>query len=178
MINAEIIEGVVIGFSSGVILSLFFGGMGYVNKYIKRRNQIRYFAQLILKYRALIHNAKGTYFAKEVQRSEFCKAYYEDMTRQLDSTLTNRSSRLSYDEIKEVRDVFDTDLFPGVVLNDRGYDNIFDGQESIKWLKRPYSFCGEESGLVEKNDPELKKSGHVPPSMIESARNPRHFGLR
>ena len=138
MISAKIIEGVVIGVSSGLILSLFVWVKDFANKRVERREQIKYLAQLIAKYRDLIYNAETVYLPpmnREVQRSEFCKAYYEDMRRQLEAAFQNRTSRLSYDEIKKVRDAFYTDLFPTVVLNDKAYNNIFEELKSIKWLK-------------------------------------------
>ena len=140
MISANIIEGVVIGVSSGLILSLFFGGKDFVNKRIERQDQIKYLVQLITKYRDLICKADTEYLpavGQKAQKSELRKAYYDDLRRQLEAALQNRTSRLSYDEIKEVRDVFFTDLFPSVVLNDEGYNNIFEGLKSIKWLKLP-----------------------------------------
>ena len=140
MISAEIIEGIVIGVSSGIILSLFFGGKNYINKHVERRDQIKFLAQILVKNRDLIFNAKSMRHPLsgiEAKREEVRKAYFEDMRRQLESVLQNRASRLSYDEIKEVKDIFFTDLFPDVVLNEKGYESIFNNLEAIKWLNLP-----------------------------------------
>ena len=112
----------------------------FVKNYIERRDQIRYLVNLIVKYRDLILNAQTIYVSsidREIKREEICKAYFEDMRKQLESALEDRSSQLSYDEIKGVRGVFFTDLYPTVILNDKGYDAIFKELESIKWLKIP-----------------------------------------
>ena len=136
----DIIEGIVIGVSSGIILSLVFLAKDITNKFVERREQIRYLSNLIAKSRDRIHDAKTEYFPevkKEVTRAEFCKMYYDEMRKELEPVLKHRSSRLSYDEIKEVRKVFFTDLFPNAVLNEKGYEGMFKELESIKWLKLP-----------------------------------------
>ena len=69
------------------------------------------------------------------------KAYFDDMRRNVESILQERASRLSYDEVQEVRSAFFTDLYPDVILNDSGYNNIFTKLESIKWLKLSRRDC-------------------------------------
>ena len=140
MIMSETIVGILIAVLSGIILSLFLWPKDFVKNYMKRRDQIRYLVNLIVKYRDLILNARTIYVSnidQEIKREEICKAYFEDMRRQVESALKDRASQLSYDEIEDVRGVFFTDLYPTVILNDKGYDVIFKKLESIKWLKLP-----------------------------------------
>ena len=136
----KILEGIVIGVTSGIILSLFFWTTGRIENRIERRDQIRYLASVIETSRGLIYSAETIEITlgskkQRLERDDIRKTYYDDMRRQVDSILQGRASRLSYDEINEVRNVFYTDLYPTVVLNDKGYNNIFGKLESIEWLK-------------------------------------------
>ena len=138
----SVVEGILIGVSSGVILSLFFWVMNFVNKRNEKRNQIEYLRNEITKFRELIHQATELNLqlgSRSVNHSQaqVRKAYFEDMRRQMETILENRASHLSADEIMEVRQVFFTDLFPGVELNSSGYDSLFAELSNIKWLDLP-----------------------------------------
>ncbi len=138
----NIFEGLAIGVSSGIILSLCFWIKDLVNTRNERRNQIRYLSELLAKYRQMIYDASDFYahgLNKTCRKDDVRKAYYDYMRKKVQSTLDGRSSRLSFDEIEAVRTVFYTDLFPTVTvtLNEKGYDQIFDKLESFKWLKLP-----------------------------------------
>ena len=136
----KLLEGVVIGVSAGIILSLFFWARDFVKRRIERRDQIRYLASLIANFRELIYSAETIHISaisQTLTRDQIRKAHYDDMRRQLDSVLQGRSSCLSFDEINEVKLVFFTDLYPTVRLNDKAYEGIFGKLESIKWLKLP-----------------------------------------
>ena len=108
---------------------------------------MKYLANEMKKFRDLIHQATdlklqlGPQFVNHSQ-AQVRKAYFEDMRRQVETILENRASRLSADEIMDVRNVFFTDLFPGVELNSSGYDRLFselkhEGTDNWReWLHR------------------------------------------
>ena len=138
----SVVQGILIGVSSGAILTLFFGVMSFVNMRRERSDQVKYLANEMKKFRDLIHQATdlklqlGPQFVNHSQ-AQVRKAYFEDMRRQVETILENRASRLSADEIMDVRNVFFTDLFPGVELNSSGYDRLFSELSTIKWLDLP-----------------------------------------
>ena len=131
-------EGVVIGVSAGAILSLGTVGVTTIDRYFERRDQVQYLADLIDTYRSRIYGATDAYIEgpqRHVTREQRRKLYYDDMRRTVESVLRERSSRLSYDEVTEVRDVTAfSDVFPSVVLNEGAYDRIFGEFDSMEWL--------------------------------------------
>ena len=141
MISAKTIKAVVIGVSSGIIVSLFLGVNDFANKRIERQDQIKYLVQEITMYREFISNAEARYHRRakrEIQRRELQKAYYDNMRQKLEEALQNNASRLSFEEIKELRDVFlFIDSLPPNGFDDERYNYIFERLKSIKWLKLP-----------------------------------------
>ena len=144
----NILQGVLIGVSSGVVSGVILGFVFWMTDFVDNRNekrdQIQYLASEIAEYRELIYRATaldGTIEAtgkkRQVSKDDIRKAYYDSMRKEVDAILRERASSLTYDEIREVREVFYTDLYPGVVLNDTGYGQIFGRLESIKWLNLP-----------------------------------------
>ena len=140
----KVLEGVVIGVSSGFILGLAFWFLDFVKIRNERRDQMEHLAKTIERFRGLIYSANELEMTlkhgsqqQRISKDEIGKAYFDDMRRQVEGILRGRASRLSFDEIWEVRGVFYTDLFPTVLLNDRGYDQVFRKLESIQWLHLP-----------------------------------------
>lgn len=142
MLDKQLVfEGIIIGVSSGIVLGLFSWIGHSVRRYFSRREQIRYLRDLLVRFRDLIveaneihHRPSGRTFQRDVVQ----KAYYDDLRSQLKSTLNNRCSRLSYDEVREVQSVFFTHIPAEVILNEKGYNSIFAAVESMTWLKMPF----------------------------------------
>ena len=136
---ADILQGIVIGVCSGLILSLAF----WTNRRIERRSQIRFLAAVIASYRDKIYSAETLEVAmgdenRQFPRDAVRKAYFDDMRTQVESILQGTASHLSYDEITEVRGVFQhTDAHPTVILNDKGSGGVFGPLESSGWLRLP-----------------------------------------
>ena len=78
---------------------------------------------------------------RNIPRNEVQKSYLQWLHQQVQQILLGRASRLSFDEIQEIKQSFQTvELYPGWVPNDKGYDGIFGQLESITWLRlRPRS---------------------------------------
>lgn len=131
--------GVVSGTITGVILGIFFWVTGNIRLSVERRDQIRFLSSTIEGFRDQILSAEdiqATLGDQQVRyaKDDIRKAYFDDMRRNVESILQERASRISYDEIQDVRSVFFTDLYPGVILNDSGYNSIFTKLEELKWL--------------------------------------------
>ncbi len=138
----KIFGGIVIGVSSGIILSLFLWIKDLIVSCNERGEQIRHLSGLWVEYRQMIYDADDLHvptMGKPFRKNDMQKAYFDCMQKDVQSILDGRSSRLSFDEIAAVRAVFlfYTDFFPTVTLNEKGYDQIFDKLESLKWLKLP-----------------------------------------
>ena len=129
-------EGVVIGVSAGAILSLATAAIETIGNCRERREQVRYLAHLIDDYRSRIYSAADFEFRQQsATRDQMRKLYYDDMRRTVRSVLQERSSRLSYDEVMDVRSVFAPyDQYPTRIPSEEIYDSIFERLDSIEWL--------------------------------------------
>lgn len=150
-------EGVVIGVSSGLILSVVISAIGAVSGAIERRDQIRYLANLLTDYRDIIlYDRDETVssavkvitprYDSEAQAQVVVRwsLYDNNMRSRLESALQGRASRLSYDEIREVRNaalnhgdvVRRTAPDSGVqnFISEAGYRQLFRRLECIDWL--------------------------------------------
>lgn len=136
-------EGIVVGVTSGIILSLFFGLWNYVRNKLQRNNQVRFLASTIAEYRELIFSAKdveGPFPSAMPQPTgpNIKKAYFDYFVRRVDSIMRERSSQLSYEEVYSVLDIFRFHLIhPEYVLNDTGYERFFGRLETLDWLTLP-----------------------------------------
>ena len=71
-----------------------------------------------------------------IPRDEVRKAKLQWLHQQIQQILLGRASRLSFDEIQQVKQAFNTvELHPNWVPNEQGYDGIFNQLESIEWLR-------------------------------------------
>ena len=97
---------------------------------------MRYLARLIDDYRSRIYSAADFEFRQQsATRDQMRKVHYDGMRRTVRSVLRERSSRLSYDEVTDVRNVFAPyDQYPTRVLSEEIYDSIFEQLDSIEWL--------------------------------------------
>ena len=137
----NIIEGCIIGISSGIVVSLFVWLMRFIDNFRARRKQIKRINDIIVEFRKRIYSInkpfsfQGTPYSVDEQR----KASFDDMTRQLYSAIDSGSPNLSYDEIQEIRTPFVpyTDLYPDVRPNIGAFKEMFKTLEKIQWLKLP-----------------------------------------
>jgi len=135
--------GIVIGVSSGLILSLSSWGLSYLQDHNEKQDQIKYLASVIDRDRGLIYDEATIQrivenAPVETSRENVRKTFYVGMYRELESVFANRASQLSYDEIQEIKKpLVSPDLYPEIALNDAGYDLVFGKLESIEWLNLP-----------------------------------------
>ena len=139
-------EGVVVGVSAGIITSLIMGLFSWLKYWKEKRNQRIHLVKTISHFRSEVYDAVALEPSNDIPRPptkrDVQKAHYSEFRRQMESILQGRSSRLSFDEIQSVRDVFFTDRFPleiqaSMHLGDELYNKIFDDLQSLKWLKLP-----------------------------------------
>ena len=141
----KLLEGITIGASAGLISGLILGLLHWLKSVIQsrmqRREQIRHLARTIKQSRDIIYSASDLDFTdhpigRMVPRDEVRKAQLQWLHRQIQQILLGRASRLSFDEIQQIRQGFNAvELYPNWVPNDKGYDGIFDQLESIAWLR-------------------------------------------
>lgn len=134
--------GFVSGTASGLVLALFFGVSRWLRVRSERRDQTNQISTLIIEYRTTIFDIETdesirdprAYTSEDAVR----RVYYNELQRHLDAVLLGRSSRLTFDEIQEVRRIFfallpESDWVP----NHEYYVNTFKRAESLKWLNVP-----------------------------------------
>ncbi len=139
-----LLEGVTIGASAGLISGLILGLLSWLKSVIQgrteRREQIRHLARTIEQSRDEIYGSTDLDLTNHpigrmVPRDQIRKAKLVWLHQQIQQILLGRSSRLSFDEIQQIKQAFNTvELYPNWVPNDQGYDGIFDRLTSAEWL--------------------------------------------
>ena len=122
-------EGITIGASAGLISGLILGLLHWLKSVIQgrheRREQIRHLAKTIEQSRDMIYSASDVDFTdhpigRKFPRDEVRKAQFQWFHQQIQQILLGRSSRLSFDEIQQVKQVFNAvELYPSWVPNDK-----------------------------------------------------------
>ena len=146
MVGVRVLEGIISGVASGLIvgliLAVFFWLTSHFQERRERRDQIQFLSTVIDNFSEQILNNKirspnGLNALPESSRDSYKKELFLEMYRQIDSTLQGRASQLTYDEIQDVRRVFQVYIEdPDFWLNaPAAYERIFDKARAIKWLK-------------------------------------------
>ena len=132
------------GVASGLILAIFLGIWRKCQERRERQDQIEYIAELIHDGRrgvlfsdahlGLLNAMLGE--EKSVTEDQLSNLKYEQFKLDLSSALSGRCTRLTYDEIAQVRKIFlrDYELFPGHTFPREKLRNCFRKAESIQWL--------------------------------------------
>ena len=141
----KLLEGITIGASAGLISGLILGLLHWlksvIESRIERREQIRHLARTIEQSRDMIYSASDLDLTdhpvgRMFPRDDIRKAQLQWLHRQIQQILLGRASRLSFDEIQQIRQGFNTvELYPNWVPNDKEYDGIFNQLESVEWLR-------------------------------------------
>lgn len=145
-ITSQIITGVIIGVSAGLILSAVLDIRQRVIRWIERRDQIKYIRQIAENFQEQILSAEHVVSAPNAPPSltpdavhQIRWAYLESAHSQVVSTLDGRASTLSFDEKMQVRNAFyEYEQFRALgisVLLPNQCHMIFDKLEAIEWLK-------------------------------------------
>ena len=133
--------GVIQGVASGLILAGVFWLWGLCQKRSERRDQIRYIATLIRYSREKILTLDKYHLPDPPMpkvdsriRGQIRDTYQKKFRIELSSALSQRCTRLTYDEMEQVREIF---LRQHEVQPDTFYPinvKTFLAAESIKWL--------------------------------------------
>ena len=144
----KIIEGIVAGVAAGIVLSVFFWVIDEHRRRSERKEQMHYLARLIATHRERFYKPAwvidGPPIETDIGKDVARKAYFEQMKEEINLALDGRSSRLSFDEVYELRRILNdwswiTDQWSGTELNwtDVFCGNIFGELQAIKWLDLP-----------------------------------------
>ena len=141
----NITEGIIIGVSSGVIVSLFLGIKYFIQIQWNKHKEIKRLRNIIENFRPRIYRAPAT--AKSIVESyglkttakELQKASFDEMKRQLNDALDRGSPNLSYDKKQQVGNVlYSFSIIADNFLKPEAYrKEIFEKLEKLKWLKLP-----------------------------------------
>ncbi len=139
-IRSNVVQGIFVGVSSGIVLAIVIGGWNAWLVHEERQDQINFLALLIENYRTVILEASDVELMvdgsivivhRDVARKTYLNAFHKDV----EEVLRGRSSRLSFDEIYQVRLVFlHLEYQPEAVPTDEGYEDLFDQLEALEWL--------------------------------------------
>ena len=145
MTTPAIWEGIVIGvsagFVSGLLLSVVIWLKHWFFRWVEWRDQIRYLAALIENYMKLIYDAddidaRDQSIGQVISKNQVQKPLLDALWRELQTVFSDRASRLSFDEIRQVKFVFTPlPLIPVWTPNDQQYDRMLNEFRTMKWLK-------------------------------------------
>ena len=145
MTTDTLLEGITIGASAGLISGLVLGSLHWlksvIQSRIERREQVRHLARTIEQSRDTIYSASDLDLTdhpvgRMFPRDEVRKAQLQWLHQQIQQILLGRASRLSFDEIQQIKQAFNAvELYPNWVPNDKGYEGIFNQLESVGWLQ-------------------------------------------
>lgn len=131
---SEIINGVV----TGLVLAIALASYDLVKNHLSKREQINYIRALILDGYHRVHNAEN---------DETERLYYVLFIRHLESAISTRSARLSYDEKRQILILmpYSSDgliaLPPaGVPMPTGLVETTFEQFKEVPWLRLPASF--------------------------------------
>ena len=111
--------------------------IGWYEDHQERRDQVKYFAEIIEVYRGSIFNAEakrmpdGTIIHEEAVRTY----EYEAMQRHVRSALDGRASQLTFDEVWQMERVFEIGYPDPRWLSYSQIDQVFAFLESLDWLE-------------------------------------------
>ena len=145
MTTDTLLEDITIGASAGLISGLILGSLHWLKSVIQsrteRREQVRHLARTIEQSRDTIYSASDLDLTdhpvgRMFPRDEVRKAQLQWLHQQIQQILLGRASRLSFDEIQQIKQAFNAvELYPNWVPNDKGYEGIFNQLESVGWLR-------------------------------------------
>ena len=133
----DIFQGIVIGVFSGLTL----GGLAWLRNYWVRRDQIKYFRELIIKERKTIYSATNLSDPIPIPRDAVRVTVYGGMRRDLFSALEGRASELTFDEKASLS--HQVGLIEWLVEEKKKtppfkvYKMMFDEWEQLTWLNLP-----------------------------------------
>ena len=137
-VGTNIVQGVTIGVTSGLILGLFVWAWNSYEHHRERQDQVRYLSATIREHRLSIEKAEGFYHEaldREFNRDELRKAHLDSLYHRVQAILDGRASRLTFDEAHGLRQVFFVlERHPNWIPNDRGYRGLFNDLDAIEWL--------------------------------------------
>ena len=144
MDSSTFLEGITIGASAGLIAGIVLALLGWLTsvaqKYFERREQVRHLARTIEDSRDLIRGATDIdmtnhQIGRMILKDDLRKQYLDEFHREIQQILWGRASRLSFDEIQQIKQPFKIlERVPTWVPNDSGYEGIFGHFESVEWL--------------------------------------------
>ena len=133
--------GVIAGVASGLILTMFFWLRDQRRERREKGDQVKYLSELIVKFRKRVFETTEMLTFKDrgdgVSADYVRKLHFDNFATELKSILSGRSSRLTFEETQEVKDIFlelhtvDTDFIP----DKHWYREKFEKAASISWLR-------------------------------------------
>ena len=175
----RVIEGV----SIGLVVAAILLANDWLEDHRERQDEIGYIREVIMSARLAISKAQAGDVAVQVQiqgnpyfqvqhrsREKAQEEAWQILTAKLSDVLEYRTSRLTYDEKREIRQ-----HFPGIAVDGRKllgdsldiiirggvsihYKDIFSQAESIEWLRLPPASQDVADGLIPANRDELPVS--------------------
>ena len=144
-VPATILTGVVSGVASGLVLTIVLWGWRKCHGRRERRDQIKYVAELIHDARqrvlcpathlGLLNTLLGE--ENSVTEDQLSNIHYERFRFDLSSALSGRCTRLTYDEVAKISEIFlrDRELVPpNHAFSRKSLRSLFRKAESIKEL--------------------------------------------
>jgi len=136
----KIMEGIIIGVSSGVIVSILLWGKHVIDIQWNRYKEIKRLRSIIEYSREEIYSATDMDFQDRfISADEQRREKFDDMARQLNNAIDGGSKNLLYEETQRIKDelYLYTEQHPDVIPNLEAYNQLFGNLERLTWLELP-----------------------------------------
>ena len=143
MTPESILSDIISGFAAGIAVSIVVGIYMRANKWFKRRDQIRYFRDVMEQGIDLIDSAETANIPPlpesniSISADQLRHTYYQSLKRTLDATIHSRSSEIKPEEIRGLNEALHN--LDWMIENDRMapknlYDQAFERIKRLQWL--------------------------------------------
>lgn len=149
--RARIIEGILIGVASGLVLSVVYWINTEARQRLQKTDQVQHITKIIETKRKVIlssdpHEIPGA----TIMYSDLRRRRFERMLRGLETVLRERSSSLSADEINAASKILSEDslVVDENLLTEEIYNYFFFELEAIKWSGLPSRAVAERKAHI------------------------------
>ena len=131
-----VITGAIAGAIAGLVVSIISWIVGRFNARFSRRERIKHIREMIIREREHIDAARKV---ADSYTDDIPYVLFGEMRSELKLELNDRASEVTFDEKRQIMQVFEMDaLVHGSTNRHRhNYDEVFEGLEKIEWLDLP-----------------------------------------
>ena len=138
----QILEGIIIGVSGGLITSLIIGAYQWIKYHIEKRKQMKFIAQFIQ------HSKHMVFVEPDLIKHQFpdfsidsiMQTHFYAFVEILQVTLNQRTSSMTFDQVMRIKTLIYNYIKPPLESEMQGdkkeFEKVFENLESVDWIKK------------------------------------------